>query len=127
MGRYVVARQSASWDKIQRAFDRGQPVVPVVDHTNRYIGFVRRRDRELFDTAELSNQDVGGVLSHALAVEPARLNFAVHPGDGVSMAMNAMGTFDATFVPVIDNNQTLLGVAGLSDFINPVSGRSKSR
>ena len=126
MGKYVVARQSVSWDKIERAFDSGQPIVPVVDHANRYMGFVRRRDRELFDTAEPSHQDVGRVLRYALAVEPARINFAVHPGDGVSMAMNTMGTFEAAFVPVIDNNQTLLGVAGLSDFVNSVPGRSKS-
>jgi len=103
-------------DTLDRAarimWDHDIGVVPVVDRAHRLLGIVT--DRDACMAAYTQNKRLSEISTHDVM---SRKIFAVHPEDQLPRALEAMRQAQVRRIPVIDEDETLVGMLTQNDLI----------
>ena len=103
-------------DTLDRAarimWDHDLGVVPIVDRAHRLLGIVT--DRDACMAAYTQNKRLCEIATQDVM---SRMIFAVHPEDPLARALESMRQAQVRRIPVIDEDETLVGILTQNDLI----------
>jgi len=112
-------------DNLDRAarlmWDHDLGVVPIVDRAHRLLGIVT--DRDACMAAYTQNKRLAEI---AIQDVMSRRIFAVHPEDPLTRALEAMRQAQVRRIPVIDEDETLVGMITQNDLIREANREARN-